>query len=325
MMNGKKPRRRNPRTRASADALCSEIIEKMYNEGFFSSDGQLIAPVIEEWVLRNCTNYKCFRDKSGKLIRQGADKFTTHTLDAILKTPVGQRFSDLAIEKPKRWYDTTKMFHRYMYLDCLRCEGIPHRQLTFWVGQDLLQEARTLGKPLAAWLLKRIREQLKRLLDDTEFGLWFHLEHKPGEPDKIHAHGLLYIVDEAWLMSGSVKYGQVREAIREATGFEKGLCDGDMAKERWVFTPDKELNHGNQIYSSKSRRGRLFKLPYMGEPDLALGTQIECTTQSLRKRAQTFYERARPLVTAFIDGSILEWSDERWNELGVTQERDLLI
>ena len=324
-MSGKKLRRRNPRARASADACCSQIIEKMQNEGFFSSDGQLIAPVIEEWVWRNCTNYKCFRDKSGKLIRRGGDKFTTHTLDAILKTPVGRRVPHLEIEKPKRWYDTAKMFRRFMYLDCLRCEGIPHRQLTFWVGYDLLQEARTLGKPLAPWLLKRIREQVKRLLGDTEFGLWFHLEHKPGEPDKIHAHGLIYVVDEAWFISGSRKYSQLRTAIREATGFEMGLNIGEITKERWVFTPDKELNHGNQYYSSKSRRGRLFKLPYMGEPDLALGTQIECTTQSLRKRAQTFYERVRPLVTAFIDGSVLDWPEERWNELGVTQERDLLI
>jgi len=323
---GKKMRRRNPRSDVHGERFHAMMIEKFYKLGFFSETGRIVSPVIENWVDINCTNYRSFRNKkTGKLIRTGGDKIIHHPLDALFECPKGFLFSEDNMPLPKRWQDTTHINRRYMYLDALRCEGVPYRQITFWIGRDLVEESKRSGKPLAAWLLKRLSDRLRRLLGDTEFGLWFHLEHKPDAPDKIHAHGLIYILDEAWFKYRSAKYRDLRDNIRTATGFVPDIDPESISMEKWLFTPNKPLNHGNQDYSTKSAREKSFHLNYAGEPTKEIGELIEATSQTLRRRSQAFYERMRPFLRAFITGDVLDWNDDQWEAIGVTHEYDFVI
>lgn len=320
---GKKMRKKNPRSNVHGERLHAVMIEKFYNFGFFSESGKLVAPVIGDWVRSKCSDYQAYRNrKTGKLIRTGGDKIIHHPLDALFDCPTDFLMSTEKLPHPKRWQDTTHVICRYMHLDALRCEGVPHRQITFWIGRDLIEESKLTGKPLAAWLLKRLSDRLRRLLGDTEFGLWFHLEHKPDDPDKIHAHGLIYIMDESWFKYRSAKYRDLRDNIRSATGFVPDIDPESISMEKWLFTPNKPLNHGNQDYSTKSDRLKSFHLSYAGEPTLEIGELIEATSHSLRRRSQAFYERMRPLVSAFITGEVLDWDDDQWEAIGVTYEKE---
>lgn len=322
---GKKMRAPNPRRSLLTQTLTAVMVEKFHRLGFFSSSGELVRPVIKDWFLEQCTDHHIIKDPYTKrLVKRGGSKITKQPIDALMNSTGRWRESKAGYSLPKRWEDTTERFRREMYLDALKCEGIPHRQMTFWIGKDLITESKQKNKPLAALLLKRLRERLSRLLGDTEFGLWFNIEAIPGEPDKLHAHGLLYVTDKTWLMNRSVKYDKLRNAIRDATGYEPNIDPDAIKKQHWLLLPKKNLNHGNQAYCSKSRRGRRFHMSHCGEPSQDIGYVIEATSHSLRRRSKAFYERMRPLLSAFITGEVLDWDDAQWEAIGATEDDGLI-
>ena len=134
-----------------------------------------------------------------------------------------------------------------------------------------------------------------------------------------------YILDEAWFKYRSVKYRDLRDNIRTATGFVPDIDPESISMEKWLYTPNKPLNHGNQDYSTKSAREKSFHLNYAGEPTKEIGERIEATSHTLRHRSQAFYERMRPFLRAFITGDVLDWNDDKWEAIGVTDEYNLDI
>ena len=223
-----------------------------------------------------------------------------------------------------------------MYLDALRFTNTPHRPICFWISQELILEAISRKENLAAWMHKRISARLTRLFGDTEFGLWFHLEHIPGQSDKVHAHGLIFVDDESWFKPRSIRYTHLRRHIREATGFNSDIHTGDIDKERWVHTPVKRLNHGYVDYCVKSRRERtahprfnITKLMphYVGVPSAEIGHRLEAVSASLTRRAKHFYQGVLPTVRGFMTGDVLHWDDNQWIAAGaaMTDGLDMLL
>lgn len=327
------------------------MIERFMQAGFFDSRGRLVPSVIDSFILDNCIREEDYTTGWRKPYKaQASDIVVRHPIDVLFNSDDEFLIAGEKMPNPKRWEDLSTDAQRHYYLHCLRCEAVPFRPITFWIGADLIEQSKADGKPLAAWLLKRLSDRLRRLLGDTEFGLFFHLETTPGEPHKLHAHGIIYISDESWFRYRSAKYTKLRNVIRDVTGFEHGIEISDLynvdelppedlldhspllslaprrialkgiAKERWLFTPHKPVNYGFINYSTKSARHQMFQFSSAGVPEPEIGERIEAASMKLRRRARDFYERIRPLMKAFQTGDILDWEDEDWKKVGGTAE-----
>jgi hypothetical protein len=312
-----------------AERMTSVIVEKFLKNGFFDEEGKPVAPVIHKYIHDNCSDYRLFHNPlTNEFINMGGDKLKRHPLDTLLAVDEDFLLFNEKLQFPQRWQYTSDYIKRHMYLDALRCTGVPHRPLCFWISRDIVEEAISKKANLAAWMLKRISERLKRLLGGTEFGLWFHLEHKPGEPEKVHAHGLIYIADESWFEDKRTKYRAVRDEIRTATGFLPNIGPDAIATERWVHTQNKPLNHGYIDYCVKSRRERTSNerfnisnlMPnYVGVPSLEIGNRIEAVSHTLSRRSKSFYEAVLPVVRGFMTGEVYYWNARQWEAIGATE------
>ena len=315
--SGKKMRAPSSRVSKTDENQHIQIIRKMLDYKMFADDGRVSAAVMDYYLYRVCTNYSRYKlPESGLTIKTKGTKVTKHTLDGVMKSVRGMSFVGDTISLPQRWNDTSPKLKRRMYLGALLASDIPHRSITFWVGSKLIAQSKAKGKPLAAWLLKRISQRLKTILGDIEFGIWFHLETKPSEPDKIHAHGIIYVADPVWLRSRTLEYKDLRESIRIATGYEPMIGGTPIRKERWVHISDKPLNFGIIDYAEKSRRNRLFTAQFIGEPSEQIGNRIEATSQTLIKRGRSFYEHTRPFVRAIITNQLADWSTDEYEKAG---------
>ncbi|WP_291075705.1 hypothetical protein [Hyphomonas sp.] len=325
---GKKFRKRNPRISRQFERITSDIIKYFGKNHFFDEEGKLVAPVIIDYLIENSSDFRTFpHPYTKKLTAKGEGKMKRHPIDALLDNPKEFSIGGERLPLPQRWADTSAELKRDMYLHSLVYCRIPHRPICFWIGEELVAEAISEKKDLAAWMLKRISDRLKRLLGDTEFGLWFHIEHIPGEPDKLHAHGIIYAVDESWLASGNTQYTKLRDEIRKATGFKPEICGKGIRKENWVHMQKKSLNQGYVAYSTKSSRvttrNPRFDIAkmmpdYIGVPSEEIGDRIEAVSHSLTKRAKNFYESARPIVRGFMTGKVFDWDDDDWKKAGAT-------
>ena len=325
---GKNIRNRSSRTSRHSERMTVDIIRLFGKEFFFNGEGTLEAPVVVDYLERCCSDIVRFRHPyTKKWTIRGEGKLKRHPVDAILENPKSFSIGGEKLPLPQRWTDTSAKLKRSMYLDALLYCRIPHRSICFWIGEELVAEATSKKKDLAAWMLKRISDRLKRLLGDTEFGLWFHIEHTPGEPHKLHAHGIIYVTDKSWLTPGNAQYVKLREEIRKATGFECELHGKAIRKEDWIHTPEKKLNQGYINYSAKSSRTKTrnpgFNIAnmmpnYIGVPSVEIGDRIEAVSHSLTKRAKKFYESVRPTVRGFMTGKVFDWDDDDWLKAGAT-------
>lgn len=314
--------------------MTSDIIRNFSKNWFFNEEGKLVAPVIIDYLIENSSDFTTYRHPyTRKLMARGAGNMKRHPIDALLDNPKEFSVGGQKLPRPQRWADTSAELKRDMYLYSLLYCCVPHRPICFWIGEELAAEAISKKKDLAAWMLKRISDRLKRLLGDTEFGLWFHIEHVPGEPDKLHAHGIIYAEDEAWLTSGSSQYTKLRDEIRKATGFKPELHGKAIRKGDWVHMPKKSLNQGHVAYSTKSSRATTSNprfniaemMPnYIGVPSEEIGDRIEAVSHSLTKRAEEFYESVRPIVRGFITGKVFDWDDDEWRAAGATFDDGLI-
>ena len=322
----KKIRARTSPVSREAERLTSVMVEKFIDNAFLNAHGKAVAPVVYNFIHDQCSDRRVFSNPlTHELMSIGGDKLKQHPLDVLLASDEDFLLFNHKLAFPQRWQYTSDFIKRYMYLDALRCAGIPHRPLCFWISPEIVEEAISNKANLAAWMLKRISERLKRLLGDSEFGLWFHLEHSPGQPEKIHAHGLIYFADECWFEEKRTKYRAIRDAIRSATGFTPTIGKDAIAPERWVYTQSKELNHGYIDYCVKSRRERtanprfdISKLMpnYVGIPSVEVGGRIEAVSHSLTRRGRSFYESVLPVVRGFMNGEIYYWDKDRWETCG---------
>ena len=337
MKNGKKRRWNNPRISESSEQIALDMLENMYQGGLFDEHGRLIYPVLYNTFLHKCTNYRRrsrprteekFEIGPGKYftyvnkactIETGADTITRHLSEIYTEHNVrfapGDKERSKQIKNnitPKRWRDLSPRMQAAMCLYALKYQGIPHVQLTVFVGQELQQRALSSGEPLSAILLKKLREGLKPVLGDVEFGVWFHLEKDPDSGD-IHIHGFLYIEEPGWLVENTTKNERLREVMRALTG------DDGSKGNNWNSIPENVMDFGWVDYCRKSLRKSKYALPE------AFGTKLDATSHCLSRIGKDFYERIRPFLIACLTNEVLDWQGDRFEEFGTSWDEDILL
>lgn len=321
--NGKKKRRSPKRISQVAEARVPVLLEKLEAIGAFDESGRLIQPVIEDFFLKHCTNYRRYRNPVTGMIEETGGKLTGRTLaEALLRDPRSRRKGGRPrlprrTTMLKRWQDTSPDFHATMILYALKLEGRPHRQLNFHIHEQLASEAQERGVDLQAHLQKLLRERLQRVLGEVEFGLWYRVEQVPFETNSLHAHGLLYIAEADWLKDSSRRNERLRKAIREIT------CDDGRRGNNWLCLADKQMNAGMVFYAAKGRRD-LLRRPLASSPPIELtGHRLESRSHSLSRIGKEFYERVRPFLNAAMFGDLLDWDDAQWEAVGIARDMDI--
>lgn len=320
LISGKKRRRKDSRISKIAEAYVPILLDKLAGIHAFDPDGRLIYPVIEELVLSKCTDYRRYHHPHTRKIVESGGEFNGRTVcDALLgqdgiSVSTDSRAWRKQIGYFQRWEDTSPIFQAAMILYALKLEGKPHRQLTFHISKHLADEAIRKKQPLQALVQKRLREHVKRLLGDVEFGMWYHIEQVPFKPDKLHAHGLIYLHDGDWFTDNLRRNERLRDTIKIATGY-----DGRGGK-NWLAMRDRTMNVGWIWYSTKGARDRL-RTALADSPSVEqAGKRLESRSHSLSRIGKDFYSRIRPFLNATLTNEILDWTDDEWEAVGVTHD-----
>ncbi|RYY87317.1 MAG: hypothetical protein EOO15_12235 [Chitinophagaceae bacterium] len=293
--SGKKVRSPNPRRSLDAESQVLRTIDKIADAGGLLPGGYFDQRVILEL-------YQTIRSSG-----TGGEK------GLLEDTWLG---GDGELFKPRRWYDTTPRFRKYMLLYGIKGDANTHRPLTIWTGKDMIEASRSSDKPLAKTLHKNMTDRLRRLLGTGEFGFWFNIENSNKAPYALHAHGLLYVRDPRYLVRPSDERTALVRELRLASGDDLSTDKKKriMTANNWVKFAPKQLNTGWIDYCRKARRGRLFRVS-APEPPKDIGVRLEAGTHNLTRQASEFYSRARLLFRGMADGSIERWSKEDWESV----------
>lgn len=304
--SGKKPRKHIARRSTHAQSQTLMIIDKLAELGGLEDDGTAHRLVIEEYIADNCwdLNKRVSREKTGKKIgitRPSGDRVQS----IIAALDIDEDLFELI--RPKRWQDTSVHFRRQMILYGAKGDTALYRQFTTWIGDELIKQARMSGTPLSDILLSRIRDHLDRLMGAGNWGIWFNIESRNTEnPYDLHAHGVFYVADPAFLRTGNVRKTKLYQALRTASGWTS-----KDDKSNWTALGEKSLNRGWMEYCLKCRRDRRFETSKK-PPPIDIGHKTWAGSRLLTQRAKRFYERMRVLTYALADESILEWDQKDW-------------
>lgn len=224
------------------------LLDKLAELDAFDDCGRVIYPVVEDYVFRKCTDYRRYRDKNTGQIKEVGGNLTGKLIsDALLDNNVirlgpGEVDTRQRTRWLKRWEDTTPEMQAIAIQYGLKIEQKPHCQICFHIGQPLVEEAIAARQPLAAFILRRLRQKMPALLGDAEFGLWFFVEQVPYKDESLHAHGLLYINDDSWFPDNARKNERLRELIKKETG------DDGRVEKNWFSMREIDMDAGNIWY-----------------------------------------------------------------------------
>lgn len=298
-------------TSGAADATSRLIIKNLVEMGAFAENGHIVQPVLRNWYEDHVLGRRWRFCPETMCREEHYLKNTRHCVDALEdRGRMPKRGPDLKHQSPRRWNDVKPYTRNYMMLPTVKHDGTPHRKFTFYIGDQLITKSIEAGLPLAGHLNKRIVRNLKNVLGDIEFGLWFHLEPTPVKEIRrpsFHAHGLIYIEDELYFMRRSRKYISVIKALWAATGLDETM----MTRQNWLDLQEADLNSGWIRYSTESRNNRRYPMPYEVCPE-SVGSPLSAMTHTFRRKTRNFYERVLPLMRAIAADRFEEFSAEDW-------------
>lgn len=157
------------------------------------------------------------------------------------------------------------------------------------------------------------------MIGNVEFGFWFHIEQVPFQADTLHAHGFIYIEDERYLTNNLKDNERLRALIREETG------DDGRYGNNWLALQDLDMDAGIVWYAKKGAHDRSRSLHPAAAPIEQTGSQLEGRSHSMSRVGKEFYTRIRPFLNAAMTNEILNWDDERWDEVGAKRDASVLL
>jgi hypothetical protein len=213
----------------------------------------------------------------------------------------------------KRWEDTGRRLRGAMLIFATNGDWDRRRSFTLWIGKELIEQARSSGKPLAKIMRDRLADRLRGHLGAKQFGFWFHIERTRTDPYGLHVQGIITVKDPSHLVGAANK--RLREQIIAASGEYHSVPPArilDMHKA--------DLNIGWISYSRKQKRfSRIKPLPHRVLPT-DIGEKVDAWSGTLNRDAKTFYERARIVYNAIIRGEVKDWTDADWDKVSDPNE-----
>jgi hypothetical protein len=297
------------------------LLDKLVELDAFDNCGRVIYPVVEDYVFRKCTDYRRYRDSTTGQIKEVGGNLTGKLVgDALLgnnsiRLAPGEVETRQRTRWLKRWEDTTPEMQAIAIQYGLKIEQKPHCQICFHIGQPLVEEALAARQPLAAFILRRLRQKMPALLGDVEFGLWFFVEQVPYKEESLHAQGLLYINDDSWFPENARKNERLRKLIRKETG------DNSRVDNNWLLMRELDMDAGNIWYSTKASEKRMRSRHPAAAPVELTGSRLEARSQVMSRIGKEFYTRMRPFINALLTNQLLDWEESDWERVGVAWTR----
>lgn len=215
----------------------------------------------------------------------------------------------LAMDKPKRWHDTTRRLKDSMAFLSVYATRDRVGAFTFWIGDDLIEQAVSKRRPLAQLVLSALHRRLKRAFPENEIGFWLNIEGKQKDPMALHAHGLM-LVDDPRLLADKRTRRRLSAEIRAALG---KVTRHKMAARQVDFCPRPVIDLGWYEYATKQRRRRFYSKPVIkGQPPMSVGQDLFATSHPITAHAREFYSRARLIVIGITTGRIAKWTSKEW-------------
>lgn len=291
----------NPRRDAHSDSQVVEVLDFISRAGGITPNG---------WFSRLVSTDYFFVDYERRLAERVDPKtkqrpWTKRKVDPHLIEEDRRACAKLTA---KRWEDTGTRLRGAMLILSTDGDRDRRRAFTLWVGKDLIDLARTTGKPLSLILRDRLAERLRRHLGAKQFGFWFHIERTRSDPYALHIHGIITVKDPSHFVGANNK--RLREQIIEAAGKVH-----TMDPARLLDMHKADLNIGWVTYNRKQKRfSRLKPLPHRVMP-LDIGEKLDAWSGTLNQDTKAFYERARIVYNGIIRGEIKDWTDADWDRV----------
>lgn len=296
----------NPRRDANSDSQVVEILDVISRNKGITPNGWFSRLVVTNYFL---VDYE-------RRLRERVDsksKKLPWTPRKVKPELVEEDRRYCATLTAKRWEDTGKRLRGAMLIFATDGDHDRRRSFTLWIGKELIDQARSSGKPLAKIMRDRLAERLRRHLGAKQFGFWFHVERTRSDPYALHVHGVITVRDPSHLVGAANK--RLREQIIAASGQDHSI---DPARILDMHKAD--LNIGWISYNRKQKRlSRVKQLPHRVLP-ADIGEQVEAWSGTLNQDAKAFYERARIVYNAIIRGTIKDWTDEDWDKVSDPDE-----
>lgn len=299
----------NSRRDTGSDSQVVEILDFITRTGGITPNG---------WFSRLVTTNYYLVDYERRLIeladartkRSPKLPWTERRVDPKL---VEQQRRSCAKLTAKRWPDTRTRLRGAMLIFSTDGDRDRRRAFTLWLGHDLIDQARSSGKPLAFILRDRLADRLRRHLGAKQFGFWFTIERTRDDPYALHVHGIITVKDPSHFVG--FKNKRLREQIIAASGKVH-----TMEPARLLDMHKANLNIGWIDYNRKQKRfSRVKPLPHRVLP-LDIGVQLEAWSGTLNQDAKAFHERARIAYNAIISGKIKDWTDAEWDRVSDPKE-----
>lgn len=296
----------NPRADIDSDSQVVEIMEVISRRRGITPGGWFSRLVITDYYLVDYD--RRLKDRVDRKYKKLP--WTPRRVDPIL-VEEDRRFC--AKLTAKRWPDTRNHLRGAMLIFATDGDRDRRRSFTLWIGKELIEQARSSGKPLAKIVRDRLAERLRNHLGAQQFGFWFHIERTRMDPYALHVHGIITVRDPSHFVGAANK--RLREQIIAASGEDHTIIPArilDMHKA--------DLNIGWIAYNRKQKRfSRVKPLPHRVLPT-DIGEQTEAWSGTLNRDVKAFYERARIVYNAIIRGKVKDWTEADWDRVSDPDE-----
>lgn len=296
----------NPRKDTDSDSQVVEILDFISRAGGITPGGYFSRLVVSDYFFVDYERRLRERvDRKTKKLPWTKRKVKPHLVEEYRR--------HCAKLTAKRWEDTGRRLRGAMLIFATNGDRDRRRSFTLWIGKELIEQARSSGKPLAKIIRDRLADKLRKHLGAKQFGFWFHIERTRKDPYALHVHGIITVKDPSHLVGAANK--RLREQILAASGE-----DHTMDPKRLLDMHKADLNIGWITYNRKQKRySRLKPLPHRVLPT-DIGEQTEAWSGTLNQDAKAFYERARIVYNAIIRGEIKDWTDADWDRVSDPNE-----